>query len=159
MSQVLKWLRISSNQLDRLRKSWNKAKIARAKIPVEHVTSKIDRKSAIPEVRQLVATVDILWGDLHFLYIALTHLLKALKKTSTKTKFDKELAKDIELLRHIFEHWDAKKISALKGFKARHPGVNPYSIDLIPFVKFEVSGIDIGRIQSLILKLENELEL
>ena len=70
-----------------------------------------------------------------------------------------ELQADIKMLRDIHEHWekDEKDLWALKKFKRLHENIDPKSIGLIPFKRFEAGGLDLNEVQGLILKLEDEL--
>lgn len=146
MERVKKRLMISSAQLDRVCISWD-----RYKQTVERL-----------KTDDILKANHLLWGDMHFLYIALNNLFKALSsKPLPKSMIDmdscKDLKKDIKLLRDIHEHWEQKEIHSLIIFESRYKNASPYTIGLKPFEKFEASVIDLNEIQSIILKLEIDL--
>lgn len=148
MECIKKWTIVSSVQLDRVRIGW---------VEYQKAVKKL-------ETNDILKTNHLLLGDLHFLYIALNNLFKALgNSTLSKSVIDivlyKDLKDNIKLLRDIHEHWEQKEIRSLKKFETHYKNANPYTITLKPFEKFQAGGLDLNEIQSIILKLGNSLDL
>ena len=155
MRDVQKWLTIASNQIDRFRIAW---------VEMQNTLSKIPngvRSGSAAEHKAWLKSQDLFFGERHFLFISLNNLFKAVEKAENQNQLsgdtisDKELKRDVTLLRHIHEHWDKETQFAAKEFQQRHPEIDPSSITFQPFEKFEVGGVELNEIQSLINRLEN----
>jgi len=159
------WVNATSMQLDRVRISF-----------AEHLKflGKKDfttPSTTSPYLTEFSRTSSQLWADIHFLYIALNHLvvcseLKGAKRVLVNIPFDKELKEVIEKLRHIFEHWDKTRVTfernldkkkAAKWYEDNYPDKNPWSLSL-DTNGFVVSGIlDINSVQTIVSQLEYDL--
>lgn len=161
MDDIRKWITLSSKKLDDFRLAWEKKDTAESKLQGFFDENTLGAKD-------FFRANYIFWGELHFLYLALHNLCKAIKnsnsndpKASEAEKLIKKWSHDIRLLRDINEHWEQKNNRSLSEFNKKHPNKSPHTVTLIPFKKFAVSGIeiDVNELQGVINKLEELYEL
>lgn len=141
---AISWCHIALRQVDRVEESFAafRATIFPAVTGVRRVTPDSERPK------------HLYWGDVHFLFVAVNHVTKALDRLPNGPQFPQPLRSRAVQLRHLLEHWweAADRKGAWKKLEEQHGEFGSPWI-----VSFDLADLKIGSEEVSVRQLEEVL--